>query len=96
MGLGFLIIALSIAYYIVIYLPQKEQRENKALIKDTSYLLDECLDAAKKERGRLNEETIKFAQEENKDGKNDYSGAFESIEKMYVQDREECFKKYPQ
>lgn len=97
--LAILIIALSIGYYFVIFLPQKfneTQREDEAITKNTSYLLDKCLAAAKSENGRLNEETLKFAREENKDGKYDLSGAFDSIERMYAQDREDCFKKYPQ
>ena len=59
-------------------------------------LLDTCLENAAEEKSRVTGELIKWAEAENKDGKYNLIGAFESIDKQYEQDREVCFKKYPQ
>jgi hypothetical protein len=124
-----LIVALSIAYYLVIFLPAKEntrlelekkrsdekieelinavrqqriinaeeKTEEKSPQKvNTLQLLNQCLNVAKSEKERVTTELLKFAEAENKSGQYDLSGAFDSIEKQYEQDRQVCFAKYPQ
>lgn len=77
---------------------KQEAKENQANNTQTRQLtlLDECLNRAKTEKARVTEELIKWAGVENKDGKYDLTGAFDGINKQYEQDREECFRKYPQ
>lgn len=88
-----LIVAISIGYYFLVFLPKSQQEQAQIKTRQAS-ILNECLSAALDEKGRLNGETIKWAQEDNKDGKYDLTGAFESINKLYKQDREDCFATY--
>ncbi len=98
---GILLIGASLFYYLVIFLPQKEEsiqeqhKQEEIKVKEKEFNLDQCLEAAQVEQERSNEQLIKWAKEDNQDGKYNLRGAFDSIKKQYEQDRAECFKKYP-
>lgn len=130
-SISVLIIAFSFAYYLVVFLPEKEwatlnlqrqeqkikeqvlqmqktqeekiqgvqeEAEQKVEVERTARLdqLNQCLDAAKSENSRITEELLRWAERENKDGKYDLTGAFDSLTKQLEQALEECYRKYPQ
>ena len=101
---GALIVSLSIAYYFVIFLPQKEQarieqhrqerEETEKKARQSKIFLQACLDNAYKgysadwdsacqSQGKAVNCTL-------------YGGIPKGIEDHLKQDKEECFKKYPQ
>lgn len=119
-SISVLLIAFSLFYYLVIFLPKKEQAKldlqkqeqnvkeqilqiNEETIQrgesekaERPRQLNQCLDAAKSENSRQLELLLSWAERENKDGKYDLTGAFDSLEKKLDKALEECYKKYPQ
>ncbi|VVA43974.1 conserved hypothetical protein [Candidatus Roizmanbacteria bacterium] len=80
-AVGFFVTALSIGYYFVIYIPQRDRRtENKEKI--VRLLLDSC----------LNDTKSKF---NNSLTNNISSATLEIVLKFYSQMKEECFRKFP-
>lgn len=63
--------------------------------KDRETKLNFCLQNAKSEQEDTNGKLLEWANGEGKDKGYDLTGAFDSIEKKYEQDREDCFNKYP-
>jgi uncharacterized membrane protein YhiD involved in acid resistance len=94
LGAAFLIIALSIAYYLVIFIPkkntqqlkQKAQLENQRLINQKD--LQNCLDDVNNR--------FQNAMKTNIDKGNTTSGeSFKIFMDFYQKLKDECFKKYP-
>ncbi len=104
-----LIVAFSIAYYLVIFLPSQLEIQNDTVKSpitaptpiptesaskksNTLNLLNQCLDNARIERERVSAALLKLSDE----GQPIHKSAFESNDKQYERDRQDCFSKYPQ
>lgn len=99
-----LIVALSIGYYFVIFLPQKEQekiqqekQKNTAMEEkktNEKLLLNYCLEDAEKSYNYNWNKTCSTQRLE--DECNLPSNMADSIDNYRKQQKDECFKKYPQ
>lgn len=100
---GSLVVALSIAYYLVIFLPQKEKtrieqqkQEQEARAeqeKINTDNLNKCLDNEAQKISKTTNALAKLARE----GKNmDLGTSLDEAEGDYLIRKADCFKKYPQ
>lgn len=92
LAVSFLIIALAVAYYLIIFLPHKENlRTQEQNIKKEA--LNKCLDDEKRAKEKTVENYLKIK----KEGRNfDLSSALEDTDRDYQEKKDDCFKKYPQ
>lgn len=95
-----LLIALSVGYYFLVFLPKKEDarqieiEQTKARTIEQASGLESCLNKAQAAKENSLSQLLKFAKEENKDGKFNLNGAFKDIDEQYEQERKNCFEKY--
>jgi|SRR3989344_3947618 len=95
-----LLIAISIGYYFLVFLPRKEEsrqiekEQTKVKAIEQASSLERCLKLAQVEKENSLSQLLKFAKEDNKDGKYNLSGAFKDVDEQYEQDRKDCFEKY--
>ncbi len=95
--ISILLIALSVSYYLIIFLPQKERtaiEQSEKHIIENKKALDSCLESSfNKHQKNWNNACLSIGQ------------AFECglphsksqrLEKVYTEDKNNCFKKYPQ
>ena len=94
---GALLVALSVAYYLVIFLPQKERiaqdRQDQQRSQNKVFLAN-CLDGAAK----LHEQNWNEACASRGDGDRCGlpSNTSSRIDKSYESSKDDCFKKFPQ
>lgn len=99
-AVSLLLIAISIGYYFLVFLPKKEEsrqtevEQTKVRAVEQASSLERCLNIAQAEKERANGDLLKFAEEDNKDGKYNLSGAFKDVDKQYEQDRKDCLERF--
>lgn len=97
--LGILIIALSISYYLLVFLPQKQQEQDR-IDKVRSHNLDFCLNNAESSYDSYLQYATKYKQTEctgyyASSCKDSMDKEIEVARQHYVQGKEECIKRYP-
>jgi len=89
---GVLVVALSIAYYLVLYIPKQAQQQAQQKQANADNLAG-CLATEKGDVSKEYEGISKL----NREGKNiDVEAQFAKVDKYYESRKADCFKKYPQ
>lgn len=82
---GIVVVSLSIAYYLVIFIPSNEAEERRVAEQSRSDL-GNCL----KDTFNSQQEALRLAEDSN-----NQQAAIQYIEKLTQNSREECYKMYP-
>lgn len=100
---GALIVALSLAYYLIVFLPQKEtwrmeQQDRDQLLKEqTEKARKESLMTCLDDEQQKKLQTMQGLAKLKRDGKVfDLESSLDDVEKDYQIKKADCFKKYPQ
>lgn len=120
-AVSLLVIAISIAYFLLIILPSQQASKIESIPLSQSLLdhptispdptatptsspvkvntlsqLNQCLNNASAYKEDTLTKLLAWAESNNQNGEHNLTGAFDSIEVKYEQDRQDCFAKYPQ
>ncbi|MDD5463925.1 MAG: hypothetical protein PHP62_02160 [Candidatus Moranbacteria bacterium] len=94
--MGALVVSLSIAYYLVIHIPQRDKAKTIQTMTRTEFnkkSLENCLN---EEDARRNNSLQSLVELDKKLKTADLTLSFQNTEKDYQIRKADCFKKYPQ
>lgn len=100
LGVAALIIALSIAYYFIIYIPDRDKlkaevtKQEQEKVEKNRILLNSCLEDVDKSYNSNWQSLCKSSGKEENCGLPTYD--VERVDKIKKENKEECFRKYPQ